>query len=394
MVQRKAKGTPAMFDVAIAGGGVIGLSAAWVLANDGHRVLVIDPDPGHGAAWVAAGMLAPGNEASFGEEPLARLLVAGAARWPVFAAALEQASGATIGFEPSGTIVVACDASDRAALDQLLAFRQSIGLEARRLSATECRRAIPALSPAIRGGAEMPDDHQVDNRLLVAALIAACGRIGVNFAARRVAAVDLDASGAARGVRTDDGTTLGAGTVVAAMGWQTGELGGLPDGVLPDVRPVKGHILRLAGRGPLLGRTVRGLVSGRSCYLVPRRDHSLVVGASVEDMGPDLRVQSGAVHALLDDARKLVPGIDELELSECAVGLRPGSADNAPHVGWSEVPRLAVATGHYRNGILLAPITGEAIGALVNGAQIPAELEPFGVRRSTAGAGRAEASGQ
>jgi glycine oxidase len=144
----------------------------------------------------------------------------------------------------------------------------------------------------------------------------------------------------------------------------------------------------------LLGRTVRGLVGGRSCYLVPRRDHSLVVGASVEDMGPDLRVQSGAVHALLDDARKLVPGIDELELSECAVGLRPGSADNAPHVGWSEVPRLAVATGHYRNGILLAPITGEAIGALVNGTQIPAELEPFGVRRSTAGAGRAEASGQ
>ena len=394
MVQRKANGAPAMFDVAIAGGGVIGLSAAWMLANDGHRVVVIAPDPGHGAAWVAAGMLAPGNEASFGEEPLARLLVAGAARWPAFAAALEQAAGATIGFEPSGTIVVACDASDRAALDQLLAFRRSIGLEARRLSATECRRAIPALSPAIRGGAEMPDDHQVDNRLLVTALIAACGRIGVDLVARRVAAVDLDASGAARGVLTDDGTTLVAGTVVAAMGWQTGELGGLPDGALPDVRPVKGHILRLAGRGPLLGRTVRGLVGGRSCYLVPRRDHSLVVGASGEDMGPDLRVQSGAVHALLDDARKLVPGIDELELSECAVGLRPGSADNAPHVGWSEVPRLAVATGHYRNGILLAPITGEAIGALVNGTQIPAELEPFGVRRSTAGAGRAEAAGQ
>jgi len=378
-------GRPVTYDVAVAGGGVIGLTAAWTLAGDGHRVIVLDPEPGHGAAWVAAGMLAPGNEASFGEEPLARLLVAGAQRWPSFAAALEADADGSIGFEPSGTVVVACDASDRAALDQLLAFRQSIGLDARRLSASECRQAVPELSPAISGGAEVPGDHQVDNRLLVAALIAACRRRGVAFGPVRVVAVDLDASGAARGVLTDDGAAVGAGTVVAAMGWQTGSLGGVPGRVFPDVRPVKGHILRLAGRGPLLGRTIRGIVSGRSCYLVPRRDHSLVIGATAEEMGPDRRVQAGAVHALLDDARQLVPGIDELELAECAVGLRPGSADNAPHVGWTEVSRLAVATGHFRNGILLAPITGEAIGALMNGTPIPAELQPFGVRHTTEG---------
>lgn len=371
--------TPRTSEVVVAGGGAIGLSAAWALARGGHRVIVIDPEPGHGAAWVAAGMLAPVNEANFGELELVRLLVAGAHRWPSFAAGLEEAAGGSIGFEPSGTVVVACDASDRAALDRLLGFRQAIGLDARRLSVSECRRAVPALSPAIRGGAEVPGDHQVDNRLLLTALIAACRANGVEFAARKVVEIDLDRTGAACGVLTDGGTKVAARTVVAAMGWQTGELGGVPPGVLPELRPVKGHILRLAGQRPLLGRTVRGLVKGRSCYLVPRRDHSVVVGATAEEVGPDFRVQAGAVHALLDDARTLVPGIDELELVECAVGMRPGTVDNAPRVGWTEVPGLAVATGHYRNGILLAPITSDAVVALVNGTPVPAELRPFGV---------------
>ena len=392
MVSQQATGS-GPFDVAIAGGGVVGLASAWTLASEGHRVTVIDPEPGHGAAWVAAGMLAPGNEACFGEEALTRLLVAGAQRWPRFAAALEEDAASSIGFERSGTVVVACDASDRAALDQLLTFRQSIGLDAERLSASECRRAVPALSPAIGGGAVMPGDHQVDNRALITALIAACRHRGVVFESSRVVAVELDSTGVARAVVTDDGARIESGTIVAAMGWQTGQLGGLPDGCFPEVRPVKGHILRLGGQGPLLGRTVRGLVGGRACYLVPRRDHSVVVGATVEEMGPDLRVQVGAVHALLDDARRLVPGIDELELLECAVGLRPGSADNAPYVGWTEVPGLAIATGHYRNGILLAPITAEAISALVGGGSMPTELGPFGVRRPT-GVDRAEALGR
>ena len=364
-------------DVAVAGGGVIGLSAAWAIARAGRRVAIVDPTPGRGAAWVAAGMLAPANEAFFGEEPLARLLLAGAARWPTFAEELETASGSVIGFETSGTIVIACDPSDRAALDQLLAFRRSIGLESRRLSASECRRLIPALSPAICGGAEVPGDHQVDNRLLVEALLEACRRAGVVFVAERAARVRSDPGGRAAGLITHEGTTIRSAAVLVAMGWQSPELGGVPPGVLPEVRPVKGHILRLAGTGRLIERTVRGLVRGRSCYLVPRRDDSIVVGATVEEVGPDRRVQAGAVHALLDDARSLVPGIDELELSECSVGLRPGSPDNGPFVGWSEVEGLAVATGHYRNGVLLAPITADGIVALLDGGSTASELEPF-----------------
>ncbi len=368
-------------DVAIAGGGVIGLSVAWTLALAGHSVAVCDPEPGRGAAWVAAGMLAPANEAFFGEEALARLLLAGAQRWPPFAKSLEEAVGSSVGFEASGTVVVACDSSDRAALDRLLEFRQSIGVESTRLSASECRRLVPSLSPAICGGAEVPGDHQVDNRLLLAALVAACHRAGVEFVTERVSAVELDRKGSAQGLVTEGGRSVRADAVVAAMGWQTRRLRGVPDHALPEVRPVKGHILRLGSNEPLLARTVRGLVRGRACYLVPRRDHSVVVGATVEEMGDDMTVQAGAVHTLLDDARALVPGLDEFELTECSVGLRPGSPDNAPFVGWSDVPRLAVATGHYRNGILLAPITAEAIGALVEERPVPDALGPFGVGR-------------
>ncbi len=365
-------------DVAIAGGGVIGLAAAWKLGLGGRSVVVCDPDPGRGAAWVAAGMLAPANEAFFGEELLAHLLLAGAARWPRFAAELEDSIGSPIGFEPSGTVVVACDPSDRAALDRLLEFRQSVGAESARLNASECRRRIPALSPAISGGAEVPGDHQVDNRLLVSGLLRACRDAGVEFIAERVVAVELDRGGSATGLRTEAGTTIAAGAVLCAMGWRTGGLGGVPPAVWPEVRPVKGHILRLRGPEPIIPRTIRGLVRGRACYLVPRRDRSLVVGATVEEMGDDVRVQAGAVHTLLDDARALVPGIDELELSECSVGLRPGTPDNGPYVGWTEVPRLAVAAGHYRNGILLAPITAEALGALLDDRPVPGELAPFG----------------
>jgi glycine oxidase len=282
---------------------VIGLSAAWRLARTGRHVVVIDPEPGRGAAWVAAGMLAPANEAHFGEEPFVRLLIAGAGAWRGFADALEDAAGLSIGFLPSRTVVVAADASDRVALEELLRFRESLGFSSLRLSATECRRAVPALSPAIRGGAEVPGDHQVDNRRLVEALTLAADFAGVTMVRSEAVAFDADAPGALNGVRTASGERVTAPVVVLAMGWKTAALPGLPPGALPPVRPVKGHILRLAGATSLLDRTVRGLVHGRSCYLVPRSDYSVVVGATVEDVGEDLRVRSGAVYELLHDAR-------------------------------------------------------------------------------------------
>jgi glycine oxidase len=362
-------------DAIIVGGGVIGLAAAWRAARAGVTVTVVDPEPGRGASWAAAGMLAPVTEAEFGEEPLVRLLVAGAARWEAFARDLAEAAGGDTGYRPCGTVVVAADASDRTAVDQLLAYRLSLGLEATRLTGSACRRLVPALAPGVRGGAEVPGDHQVDNRVLLGALRTACERAGV--AAVAEAAVEVRPAGSGVSVRLAGGRSLAAGAVVVAAGASSGCLAGVP---VPPLRPVKGHVLRLRG-APLLDRTVRGLVRGRPCYLVPRADGSVVVGATVEERGFDRVVQAGAVHALLDDARTLVPGIDELELVECATGLRPATPDNAPYVGWTSVPGVALATGHFRNGILLAPLTAQAVAALLAGDPVPAALQGFGPDR-------------
>ncbi|MGH9083589.1 MAG: glycine oxidase ThiO [Acidimicrobiales bacterium] len=376
-------------DAVFVGGGVIGLSSAWRSAQAGLRVMVVDPDPGRGASWVAAGMLAPVTEATFGEERLVRLLLAAADRWPSFAASLAEATGADVGYRPCGTVAVAVDASDRAVVDRLLAYQLSLGLDATRLSASQCRRMVPALSPAVRGGADVPGDHQVHNRRLVGALADACRAAGVAMVADRVEAVAVGPAGTAVGVRTAGGETLRAGAVVACAGAGTASLGGLPPGTLPPIRPVKGHVLRLRGPAdaPLLARTVRGLVHGRPCYLVPRDDGTVVVGATMEERGFDRTVQAGAVHALLDDARSLVPGIDELELVECLAGLRPGSPDNAPFVGWTSIPGLAVAAGHFRNGILLAPLTADTVSSLLAGGPVPEPMAAFGPERVTAATG-------
>jgi glycine oxidase len=361
--------------VHVVGGGVIGLSCAWELSRNGHDVTVVAPAPGHdGASWVAAGMLAPVTEAQFGEAPLTRLLLEGAQRWPAFAADLEAASGRTIGYDRSGTLTVALDASDRAHLDDLLAYQHSLGLAAHRRSASECRRLVPALSPALRGGIEVPGDHQVDNRALLAALLEACRRSAVAFAASTVTTLAPGPE-----LVLEDGHRLGADHVLLAAGTGLPSIGGLEEAGLPAVRPVKGHILRLGPQGgrpaPLLSQTVRGLVRGHSVYLVPRRDGSLVVGATVEERGGDTTVQAGAVHELLCDARAIVPGVDERALLETVAGLRPATPDNTPRIGWTALDSVAVATGHFRNGILLAPLTAAAVADLLGRRKLPPLLQ-------------------
>src|ERR1700722_17826047 len=183
--------------VHVVGGGVIGLACAWELSRNGHEVTVVAPAPGRdGASWVAAGMLAPVTEAHLGESALTALLVEGAGHWPAFAAGLEAVSGLAIGYDTTGTVTVGVDASDRASLDDLLAYQHALGLEAHRRSASDCRRLVPALSPALRGGIEVPGDHQVDNRALLAALLEACHNDGVTFVTASVLAVDAASGGA------------------------------------------------------------------------------------------------------------------------------------------------------------------------------------------------------
>jgi glycine oxidase len=367
--------------VLVVGGGVIGLSCAWRLAEAGHEVTLVAPDPGRdGASWVAAGMLAPVTEVQFGEAPLTGLLREGAALWKEFATSLERASGHDVGYDESGTLTVALDTSDRAALDQLLAYQHSLGCTAHRRTASECRALVPSLIPTLRGGIEVPGDHHVDNRALLGALVQACRTKAVRFVPLTVEVVAAGGSGPTGGsgpsVDLSDGSRLGSDYLLLAAGTGTPHIGGLDAAGLPEIRPVKGHILRLGpadGRTgpPLLPRTVRALVHGRSIYLVPRPDRTLVVGATMEERGTDLGVRAGAVHELLCDARAVVPGIDELELLEAGTGLRPATPDNTPVVGWTALAGVALASGHFRNGMLLAPLTAASVVDLFGAGAAP-----------------------
>ncbi|HWC41916.1 MAG TPA: glycine oxidase ThiO [Actinomycetota bacterium] len=376
-------------DVVVVGGGVIGLAVAWRAAGTGMTVSVVDETPGQGASWAAAGMLAPVTEVHYGEHRLLALNLDAAGRWPAFAAEVEEAGGHPVGYRPGGTLAVARDADDNAALEDLYQFQLRCGLEVERLRSRECRQLEPGLAPGIRGGVLAAGDHQVDNRALVQALLIACRRAGVGLLTGRVAelAVDRDR---VTGVVLADGTRLPAGSVVLAAGCWSGGLGGLAAEALPPVRPVKGQLLYLRGSAsePLCTRNVRGL----EVYVVPRGDGRVVVGATVEEQGFDTRVTAGAVRDLLQAALELLPDAAELELLETVVGLRPGSPDNAPMLGPAGPEGLVVATGHYRNGILLTPVTADAIAELLATGRVPDLIAPFTPGRFsggvTAGAGR------
>jgi glycine oxidase len=370
-------------DVVVAGAGLIGLSVAWRSAQRGLSVTVVDDAPGTGASYAAAGMLAPVTEAAYGEEPLLRLCQASLERYPGFVAELAQAGGVQVGLRTAGTLVVGFDEDDVRALGALHAFQQELGLAAQRLTARESRRREPALTPRVRGGLLVPHDYSVDPRALHGSLLAAATAAGVRMIRSRIEGVRVD-GGRATGLRLAGGGELAADAVVLALGADSPSPAGVPP--LP-VRPVKGQILRLNGAAGLLSGTLRALVRGRQVYLVPYADGGLVVGATVEERGFDAAVTAGAVHDLLHDAIEVVPGVTELELVQTLARWRPGSPDNAPLLGPSALPGLVLATGHYRNGVLLTPVTGEVIAELLVSGTLPALAAPFTVdrfaRRST-----------
>ncbi|ONK15001.1 glycine oxidase ThiO [Streptomyces sp. MP131-18] len=382
-------GRRAAFDAVVVGGGVIGLVTAWRAAGRGLRTAVVDPSPGGGAAQVAAGMLAAVTELHHGEEALLDLNLTSAARYPRFADELAEAAGTGIGYRACGTLSVALDADDRAQLRELHLLQQRCGLDVQWLTGRECRKLEPMLAPGVRGGLRVDGDHQTDPRLLTAALLTACERAGVVFHRGWAREVTVRA-GRATGVVLTDGTALAAGQAVLAGGCRSGEPAGLPPEVAVPVRPVKGQVLRLrmpdAGP-PFLSRTVRAVVRGGHVYLVPRLSGELVIGATSEERGLDTTVTAGGVYELLRDAHELVPGLTELPLTETRAGLRPATPDNAPLLGPTALPGLHLATGHHRNGVLLAPVTGEALAdALVTG-ELPDYARPFSAQRFAGGRG-------
>ncbi|MEV5373675.1 glycine oxidase ThiO [Streptomyces albogriseolus] len=370
-------------DVLVVGGGIIGLVTAWRAAQAGLATAVVDPEPGGGAARVAAGMLAAVTELHHGEQTLLGLNLASARRYPDFAAELAECTGQDLGYRRCGTLAVALDADDRAHLRELHALHQRSGLDSQWLTGRECRRLEPMLAPGVRGGLRVDGDHQIDPRRLASALLTACGRAGVTV--HRAWAERLVVTGdRATGVVTADGVELGAAQVVLAGGSWSGRLAGVPPQVLPPVRPVKGQVLRLTMPDrpePFLSRTVRAVVRGSHVYLVPRESGELVIGATSEEMGWDTTVTAGGVYELLRDAHELVPGLTELPLTETTAGLRPGSPDNAPLLGPTGLDGLLLATGHHRNGVLLTPVTGDAMARVLTTGELPDEALPFTPRR-------------
>jgi len=372
-------------DVVVAGGGVIGTAIAWRAAAAGLDVILVDPDRGDAASLVAAGMLAPVSEALFGEGALLRVNLLAVERFPSFAAELEDVTGHRVGLRRDGTLAIAYDPGDHAALMRLTAFRRSAGLDAAELDSRACRQLESFLTPDVHGGVLFPGDWSVDNRRYAAALRAAMTAAKVRIVRDRVTGV-LAGDGRVRGVAVAEGGEIGSARVVVATGCWTSAVAGLPAELRAAVRPVKGQLLRLRhpeGMPPVITHTIRATVRGADVYLVPRADGEVIVGATQEERGPDRTVTAGAVHDLLRDAMSVLPVTSELILGETCAGLRPGTPDNGPVVGGFGVDGLLLATGHYRNGILMSPVTADAIVAGLTGQPPATEWEPFTPERFT-----------
>lgn len=325
-----------------------GLASAWRAAQSGLRVVVLERDrAGAGASSVAAGMLAPVTEADFGEDELLRLNLESAALWPAFAAELEEASGIPVGYEQCGALAVAVDRDDAEELRRVHELQRSLGLESEWLTPSAARAAEPGLAPRIAGAIEAPGEAQVDPVAVVGALSRALQEAGGVIEQRSVTSLD----------------GLAEQVVLAAGAWSA---------QIADVRvrPVKGQLLHLrtrAGAAALANRIIRT----PRCYVVPRADGRVVIGATSEEKGFDTSVDAGAVHRLLEAAWEVLPDVWELEFVDVIAGLRPATPDSTPLIG-AAGDGVVHATGHYRNGILLAPVTAQRVVEALTGDPVAA----------------------
>jgi glycine oxidase len=357
-------------EIAIAGGGVIGLSIALRLQQSGARVTVVERGvPGGEASSAAAGILGAQSEIDR-PGPLMDLCLSSRALYPEFARELAALSGIDVGHLPSGVLKLAFTEEERAALVATLSWQRALGLTASLLSDSELRREEPNLSDRCPAALLFPDDHQVDNRALLAALRISVIRAGVKLRAGSVRSVLLQGD---RAVGLDvEGEPLGADGVVVAMGAWSSLLPG--SGLEPHrVKPVKGQMLQLNTAAPTLSHI---LFSSRG-YLVPRADGRVIAGSTMESTEFRKQVTAFGIRKLLDMAVEYCPALGNAELSDTWAGLRPCAQDCLPILGQGPIPGLYLATGHFRNGILLAPITAKRMAEEVLGGSAGAQLSPF-----------------
>jgi len=365
--------------VIIIGAGVVGLGIAWRIAGRAAVTIFDRGKAGAGASHAAAGMLAACCEAEPGEEALVALGRESQARWPAFAEELQRASGIDVELRREGTLVLALTADDQAEIAHRLEFQRRLDLPLEWLPAAATRAREPRLAGKIAGAVFSPEDHQVDNRKLAQALRIAAENAGATIHEHRPVKEIVVQGGRANGVLLEDGSIAAADIVVLAAGAWSRSIGGLPSDRRPPVRPVKGQMLalRMDAAAPLLTH----VLWAPGAYLVPRRDGRLIIGATVEEKGFDDTITAGGVLTLLEAAWRAVPAVEELPIDEIWVGHRPGSRDDAPILGPGPLEGLFYATGHHRNGILLAPVTADAMARLVlDGVAEPA-IKPFGLER-------------
>lgn len=359
--------------VLIVGAGTIGLSIGWELARAGVPVTLFDRGtPGRGASWKAGGMLAPTAELQFEEPDLYRLNRESLRRWPAFVEALEGDTDVDLGFRTEGTLTVAPDEDSATAMERVYRFQQKIGADVERLSGAEARDREPFLAPHV-AGAVYTEDVQVDNRALVNALCKGVENHGGRIRSETpIAAIHPDSDRPT--VVTESGECIEGRHVVVAAGAWSRQISGLDEEVLPPVRPVKGQVIDLDHAPPF---DLRHVVRGPDAYLVPKANGRLVVGATSEEKGFETDVTAGGLYNLLEGAIELVPGIRELSVRTLDVGLRPGTRDNTPLLGPSGTPGVLYATGHYRHGILLTPVTAQEIAKLIRTGTVSEWLDPF-----------------
>jgi glycine oxidase len=363
-------------DVAVVGAGLIGLGVAYELAKRGASVTVYErAEPARAASWAGAGMLAPFSEEMPDDEMLA-LCRASLDVYPAFAGELRERTGVDVRFRRSGTLHVALDDARLAELALYAETFRANGGDVTVLDRAETLAREPLLAKSLAGAVFVANEAQVDNRRLGRALVAACESLGVRFERVDDVALECDAR-RVRGLRTAHGFNAVA-TVVNAAGAWAGELAGVPETVRVPVRPVAGEMLALAvPRGAMRASVWLG-----HRYLVPRDDGRLLVGATVRERGFDARVTAAGMHDLLDAALALAPALASFAVVETWAGLRPGSHDGRPYIGTTALDGYVVASGHYRNGILLTPITARFVADLVEGdADASAALAPFAPAR-------------
>jgi glycine oxidase len=357
------------YDAVIVGAGVIGLSCAWRAAQRGLDVLVLERSvPASGATGVAAGMLAPVGELTLGERQLLEMTLASAEAFPEFVTRLESASGQRVGYARIGALHIALDRDEAAELRRIHELQQTLRLDAEWLTPRRCRELEPGLAPSFAGGVHAPHEAAVSPRALTAALLAALEAEGAEVRNGAAVCDALIENGRVGGVRTTAGEEALAAHVVLAAGCWSGAADWLPPAARPPVRPVKGQILEL--RGPAKEPVCERIVASERVYVVPRDGGRLIVGATVEERGFELAVTAGGVYELLREAYRLLPEVAELELVEASAGLRPGTPDNLPLIGSGVLEGLVLATGHFRNGVLLAPLTAEAVAAVLAGDEV------------------------